>query len=55
MNAQDLRNLSEAYTQLSTKKDDSYLETDMKKRRENNEKADKRYEKNGDDEESPFW
>ena len=47
MNAQDLRNLSEAYTQLSTKKDDSYLETDMKKRRENNEKAVKDMKKMG--------
>ena len=47
MNAQDLRNLTEAYTQLSTKKDDSYLETDMKKRRENNEKAVKDMKKMG--------
>ena len=47
MNAQDLRNLAEAYTQLSTKKDDSYLETDMKKRQENNEKARKAMEKMG--------
>ena len=47
MNAQDLRNLSEAYTQLSTKKDDSYLETDMKKRKENNEKAVKDMKKMG--------
>ena len=47
MNAQDLRNLSEAYTQLSAKKDDSYLETDMKKRRENNEKAVKDMKKMG--------
>ena len=47
MNAQDLKNLSEAYTQLSTKKDDSYLETDMKKRRENNEKAVKDMKKMG--------
>ena len=47
MNAQDLRNLSEAYTQVSTKKDDSYLETDMKKRRENNEKAVKDMKKMG--------
>ena len=45
MNAQDLKNLAEAYTQLSTKKDDSYLETDMKKRQENNEKARKAMEK----------
>ena len=47
MNAQDLRNLAEAYTQLSTKKDDSYLETDMKKRQKNNEKARKDMEKMG--------
>jgi len=47
MNAQDLKNLAEAYTQLSTKKDDSYLETDMKKRQENNEKARKAMEKMG--------
>ena len=47
MNAQDLKNLAEAYTLLSTKKDDSYLETDMKKRRKNNEKAIKDMEKMG--------
>ena len=47
MNAQDLKNLAEAYTQLSTKKDDSYLETDMKKRQKNNEKARKDMEKMG--------
>jgi len=47
MNAQDLKNLAEAYTQLSTKKDDSYLETDMKKRYKNNEKARKDMEKMG--------
>jgi len=47
MNAQDLKNLAEAYTLLSTKKDDSYLETDMKKRRKNNEKARKDMEKMG--------
>ena len=47
MNAQDLKNLAEAYTLLSTKKDDSYLETDMKKRRKNNEKASKDMEKMG--------
>jgi hypothetical protein len=47
MNAQDLKNLAEAYTQLSTKKDDSYLETDMKKRQDNNEKARKAMEKMG--------
>jgi len=47
MNAQDLKTLSEAYTQLSAKKDDSYLETDMKKRRENNEKAVKDMKKMG--------
>ena len=40
MNRQDLQNLAEAYAQISEKKkDDSYLETDMKKRQENNEKA----------------
>ena len=40
MNRQDLQNLAEAYSQISEKKkDDSYLETDMKKRQENNEKA----------------
>ena len=47
MNAQDLQNLAEAYKQLSTKKDDSYLETDMKKRKENNEKAVKDMKKMG--------
>ena len=47
MNAQDLKNLAEAYKQLSTKKDDSYLETDMKKRQKNNEKARKDMEKMG--------
>ena len=47
MNAQDLKNLAEAYKQLSTKKDDSYLETDMKKRKENNEKAVKDMKKMG--------
>ena len=40
MNAQDLRNLTETYTQISEKKkEDSYLEPDMKKRQANNEKA----------------
>jgi hypothetical protein len=40
MNAQDFRNLTETYTQISEKKkDDSYLEPDMKKRQANNEKA----------------
>ena len=46
MNRQDLQNLAEAYSQISEKKkDDSYLETDMKKRQENNEKARKEMEK----------
>ena len=46
MNRQDLQNLAEAYAQISEKKkDDSYLETDMKKRQENNEKARKEMEK----------
>ena len=48
MNRQDLQNLAEAYSQISEKKkDDSYLETDMKKRQENNEKARKDMEKMG--------
>ena len=55
MNAQDLRNLSEAYTQLSAKKDDSYLETDMKKRQKNNEKARKDMEKMGTSMKNPHF
>ena len=36
MNRQDLQNLAEAYSQISEKKkDDSYLETDMKNRQAN--------------------
>ena len=55
MNAQDLRNLSEAYTQLSAKKDDSYLETDVKKRQKNNEKARKDMEKMGTSMKNPHF
>jgi len=39
MNRHDLQKLAEAYTNVHEKKDSSYLETDMKKRQENNEKA----------------
>jgi len=39
MNRHDLEKLNVAYTQVHEKKDSSYLETDMKKRQENNEKA----------------
>jgi len=45
MNRQDLQNIAEAYSQVHEKKDSSYLETDMKKRQENNEKARKDMEK----------
>ena len=45
MNRQDLQNLAEAYANVQEKKDSSYLETDMKKRQENNEKARKDMEK----------
>ena len=45
MNRQDLQNIAEAYSQMQEKKDSSYLETDMKKRQENNEKARKEMEK----------
>jgi len=55
MNAHDLRNLSEAYTQLSAKKDDSYLETDVKKRQKNNEKARKDMEKMGTSMKNPHF
>ena len=39
MNRHDLEKLNVAYNQVHEKKDSSYLETDMKKRQENNEKA----------------
>ena len=39
MNSKDLQKLADLYQQVHEKKDDSYLETDMKKRQENNEKA----------------
>ena len=56
MNRQDLQNLAEAYSQISEKKkDDSYLETDMKKRQENNEKARKDMEKMGTKMKNPHF
>ena len=56
MNRQDLQNLAEAYSQISEKKkDDSYLETDMKKRQENNEKARKDMEKMGTSMKNPHF
>ena len=56
MNRQDLQNLAEAYAQISEKKkDDSYLETDMKKRQENNEKARKDMEKMGTSMKNPHF
>ena len=47
MNRQDLQNIAEAYSQVHEKKDPSYLETDMKKRQKNNEKARKDMKKMG--------
>ena len=41
----NLQEIAEAYSQVHEKKDSSYLETDMKKRQENNEKARKDMEK----------
>ena len=41
----NLQGIAEAYSQVHEKKDSSYLETDMKKRQENNEKARKDMEK----------
>ena len=41
----NLQGIAEAYSQVHEKKDSSYLETDMKKRQENNEKARKEMEK----------
>ena len=56
MNRQDLQNLAEAYSQISEKKkDDSYLETDMKKRQANNEKARKDMEKMGTSMKNPHF
>ena len=56
MNRQDLQNLAEAYAQISEKKkDDSYLETDMKKRQANNEKARKDMEKMGTPMKNPHF
>ena len=56
MNRQDLQNLAEAYAQISEKKkDDSYLETDMKKRQANNEKARKDMEKMGTSMKNPHF
>ena len=56
MNAQDLRNLTETYTQISEKKkDDSYLEPNMKKRQANNEKARKDMEKMGTSMKNPHF
>ena len=56
MNRQDLQNLAEAYSQISEKKkDDSYLETDMKKRQANNEKARKEMEKMGTSMKNPHF
>ena len=56
MNSQDLRNLTETYTQISKKKkDDSYLEPDMKKRQANNEKARKDMEKMGTSMKNPHF
>ena len=43
-----LKDLSKVYReQIAEKKDDSYLETDMKKRQKNNEKARKDMKKMG--------
>ena len=41
----NLQGIAEAYSQVHEKKDSSYLETDMKKRQENNEKARKDMDK----------
>ena len=41
----NLQGIAEAYSQVHEKKDSSYLETDMKKRQANNEKAIKDMEK----------
>ena len=55
MNRQDLQNLAEAYANVQEKKDSSYLETDMKKRQKNNEKARKDMEKMGTPMKNPHF
>jgi len=55
MNRQDLQNIAEAYSQVHEKKDSSYLETDMKKRQKNNEKARKDMEKMGTKMKNPHF
>ena len=55
MNRQDLQTIAEAYSQVQEKKDSSYLETDMKKRQKNNEKARKDMEKMGTPMKNPHF
>ena len=51
-----LNDLSKIYQdQIAEKKDDSYLETDMKKRQKNNEKARKDMEKMGTSMKNPHF
>ena len=51
-----LKDLSKVYReQIAEKKDDSYLETDMKKRQKNNEKARKDMEKMGTSMKNPHF
>ena len=51
-----LNDLSKIYKdQIAEKKDDSYLETDMKKRQKNNEKARKDMEKMGTSMKNPHF
>ena len=51
----NLQGIAEAYSQVHEKKDSSYLETDMKKRQENNEKARKDMEKMGTSMKNPHF
>jgi len=51
----NLQGIAEAYSQVHEKKDSSYLETDMKKRQKNNEKARKDMEKMGTSMKNPHF
>ena len=51
----NLQGIAEAYSQVHEKKDSSYLETDMKKRQKNNEKARKDMEKMGTPMKNPHF